>query len=324
MKKEHNIMCTIGIVLLLVLLFFCVSKWWLFATIPITIAYFIFKYEFQTYKYKVIFSAIVAAVLISILLPIPIWAWFIVLVAGVFITDYLGEHEPQEPNGWNYSSVDSSEHIDYEQTSHNTITTRQQQYAQPQQRKQQHVPYPNNKFNPRQRNRNTRNYNQTINNYQGYYPSQQTGNNNNESFYNMAKKEILKKIDDKLNEEVNDFIDSRFNNDEDYYDNNQRNYDSYENYDNDADYNSGYESNYDSGYHGYSTQSQQSYNRYQKPHSSDSEYYDNSNSYSNSDSYSNDNSYFNSGGYSDSSYDDSGYTSSSSNSYGGGYDDYDD
>ena len=80
-----------------------VSPWWLLATIPVTIGYFVLYSQSDGEKMKQMLTALTIINLITILLPFPFWIWLIDLVVSVIIAN---SYEPTEDVKTN-SSYDS-------------------------------------------------------------------------------------------------------------------------------------------------------------------------------------------------------------------------
>ncbi len=72
-----------------------VSPWWLLASVPPTIGYFVLYSQSDGEKMKTMLTTIMVINLITILLPFPFWVWLIDLVVSVLIaTNYEPDEDP--------------------------------------------------------------------------------------------------------------------------------------------------------------------------------------------------------------------------------------
>jgi len=217
--KNKTIFTTI-IIALNVLLFFCVSRWWLIATIPITLIYFLLRSEFE--KFYNLYFGVVAANLAVILLPFPFWVWLIVFAVGVLAVLYLSlgdcdyaeeEYKKKYSNAskvftsWSdFAETQSSQSFptsqSMQQRPSQTAYTQSNTYQQEQPTYRNRSAYPNGMY---------RNNNQTYpNNVQG-----SNANSNSNDFLEKLKNKAYEKLEEKAKEKSEELVDKIFDDDKD-------------------------------------------------------------------------------------------------------------
>ncbi len=226
MDHKNKTTFTIIIIALNVLLFFCVSRWWLIATIPITLMYFLLRSDFE--RFYNLFFGIVAANLAVILLPFPFWVWLIVFAVGVLTVLYLslggGNYAEEEYKKKCQNAISEASNTFLWGRNNSFIPTSQSTQQRPSQTAQQRPSrsgysqsntyqqvQPTYSNRPANANGMYRNYNQPYpNNVQG-----SNANSNSNDFLEKMKNKALEKLEDKVKEKSEELVDKFFDDDED-------------------------------------------------------------------------------------------------------------
>ncbi|MBQ4406904.1 MAG: hypothetical protein II852_07840 [Bacteroidales bacterium] len=235
----------------------CVSGWWLFASVPITVAYFAGREQYESFFN--LFSWIVIVNLSTILFPFPYWIWIISLVVGIIIILSVDNSDYEEPE---YKKRYSAEREKYPnlynangyqsdtQTTYSQRDTYQQNVSNPYQQRVANS-YPQSL--PTYNNQNTYTQSAPRQNNQGPVYTAQSGNMNPKyrEFLNKLGVQIMENVEGKVTDKIDDYIlnknaDNGHNRNNQYsaYDQ-QHDYDN-QSYGNEDSYNVGYNDNYTS------------------------------------------------------------------------------